>query len=109
MHPKMDEEKMEEEKMEKPEMVLEVTQEHMDAMHVVIAQLDARVVALERMCMGYDMKLEAISKFENIATEAIDTLATNTVSNFKPEAVSSPSKSTSGSIFNQLKGKRGLK
>ena len=95
------------EKMEMPEMV--ITQEHMDSMHVVIAQLDARVVALERMCMGYDMKLEAISKFENIATEAIDTLATNTVSNFKPEAVSSPSKSTSGSIFNQLKGKRGLK
>ena len=112
MNPKMDEEKMEEEKMytekmEMPEMV--ITQEHMDSMHVVIAQLDARVVALERMCMGYDMKLEAISKFENIATEAIDTLATNTVSNFKPEAVSSPSKSTSGSIFNQLKGKRGLK
>jgi ATP-dependent protease ClpP protease subunit len=107
MDEKMEEEKMYTEKMEMPEMV--ITQEHMDSMHVVIAQLDARVVALEKMCMGYDMKLEAISKFENIATEAIDTLATNTVSNFKPEAVSSPSKSVSGSIFNQLKGKRGLK
>lgn len=77
-------------------------QEAMDAMELRIKQL-------EDMIFGYESKFEALSKFENIATEAIDTLASNTVSNFKPEAriISTPVKA-SGSIFSQLKTKRGL-
>ena len=110
--PKMDEEKMEmDPEMEAyPKMVVEVTQEHMEAMHQVMADLQSRVAVLEQMCMGYDMKLEAISKFEGIATEAIDTLAKNTVSNFKPDAIVKQGVSNAGgSIFSKLKAKSGLK
>jgi len=87
-----------------------VVDNKMAEMQVVIMDLSARVAVLENICMGYDMKLEAISKFENIATEAIDTLASNTVSNFKPEAVSKTKSNPSvgGSIFSQLKAKSGL-
>ena len=91
----MDEPKMEEE-------VEEMKDEYMVA-------LEARIEALEAKLGGYESKFEALNKFENIATEAIDTLANNTVSTFKPEArvTSTPSAST-GSIFSQLKTKRGL-
>ena len=90
----------EEEMMKDPKM--EEEDEYMVA-------LEARIEALEAKLGGYESKFEALNKFENIATEAIDTLANNTVSTFKPEArvTSTPSAST-GSIFSQLKTKRGL-
>ena len=100
------EEEMIEEKMDEhlEEEVVEGDshQEAMDAMELRIKQL-------EDMIFGYESKFEALSKFENIATEAIDTLASNTVSNFKPAArvATTPVKSK-GSIFTQLKTKRGL-
>ena len=100
------EEEMIEEKMDEhlEEEVVEGDshQEAMDAMELRIKQL-------EDMIFGYESKFEALSKFENIATEAIDTLATNTVSNFKPEARVKVAPSANGSIFSQLKNKRGLK
>ena len=100
------EEEMIEEKMDEhlEEEVVEGDshQEAMDAMELRIKQL-------EDMIFGYESKFEALSKFENIATEAIDTLASNTVSNFKPEArVSTTPVKSKGSIFSQLKTKRGL-
>lgn len=110
----MDEPKMEEksEMMDEPKMeeeALEVTEDHMADMHATIEALESRIAQLESLVLGYESKFEALSKFENIATEAIDTLATNTVSTFKPaaKAVSTPTASK-GSIFNQLKNKRGL-
>lgn len=110
----MDEPKMEEEPemMDEPKMeeeALEVTEDHMAEMHATIAALESRIEQLEGLILGYDAKFEALVKFENIATEAIDTLATNTVSTFKPaaKAVSTPT-APKGSIFNQLKNKRGL-
>jgi ATP-dependent protease ClpP protease subunit len=107
----MKEEEMIEEEMAQDgsEEALEVTEDHMADMHATIEALESRIAQLEDMILGYDSKFEALSKFENIATEAIDTLASNTVSNFKPEArvATTPVKSK-GSIFSQLKTKRGL-
>ena len=95
--------------MDHDEMSLEVTDDHMKEMHDAMGAMELRIKQLEDMIFGYESKFEALSKFENIATEAIDTLASNAVSNFKPEAriISTPVKA-SGSIFSQLKTKRGL-
>ena len=135
--PKMEEPKMEEPKMEEPKMedpiavdpieepvapevpavepieevkAFEFTEEHMQAMHMQIDAMEIRIAKLEAICMGYDARFLDMSKFEDIATEAIDTLATNAVSNFKPEAVvPSPAVARGkGSIFTQLKNKRNL-
>ena len=103
-----DEEEMIEDEMIEDEAI-EVDEDHMAQMHEIIAALDVRVKELEAVVFGYEAKFEALSKFENIATEAIDTLASNTVSNFKPEArVESTPTTAKGSIFSQLKNKRGL-
>ena len=102
-----EEEMIEEEAIE--EEAIEVDEDHMAEMHAVIAAMDIRIKELEEAVFNYEAKFEALNKFENIATEAIDTLANNTVSTFKPaaKAVSAPS-GVKGSIFSQLKQKRGL-
>lgn len=113
MEPKMDghseEEKMDEPKMEEEEVMEEEVMEEEEAKDEYMIALEARIEALEAKLGEYENKFEALSKFENIATEAIDTLANNTVSTFKPaaKAVSAPS-APKGSIFAQLKSKRGL-
>ena len=95
----------EEEMMDEPKMEEEV--EEMKDEYMVA--LEARIEALEAKLGGYESKFEALNKFENIATEAIDTLANNTVSTFKPAArVTSTPSTAKGSIFSQLKTKRGL-
>jgi hypothetical protein len=112
MEPKMDghseEEMMDEPKMEEEEVMEEEEMKEYVSMDEYNS-LKERMEILEAKLGDYENKFEAISKFENIATEAIDTLASNTVSTFKPEAkaVSTPS-SANGSIFSQLKNKRGL-
>lgn len=96
----------EEEMMDEPKMEEEV--EEMKEDEYMVA-LEARIEALEAKLGEYENKFEALNKFENIATEAIDTLANNTVSTFKPEArVTSTPSASKGSIFSQLKTKRGL-
>lgn len=109
MEPKMEEEpamemepKMEEEEVMEEEEMKYVSMDEYQA-------LKERMEILEAKLGDYENKFEAISKFENIATEAIDTLASNTVSNFKPEAKAISTPTIKGSIFNQLKTKRGLK
>jgi len=100
------EEIMEEEMMDEPKM--EEGVEEMKEDEYMVA-LEARIEALEAKLGEYENKFEALNKFENIATEAIDTLANNTVSTFKPEArVTSTPSASKGSIFSQLKTKRGL-
>jgi ATP-dependent protease ClpP protease subunit len=96
----------EEEMMDEPKMEEEVEEIKEDEYMVA---LEARIEALEAKLGEYENKFEALNKFENIATEAIDTLANNTVSTFKPEArVTSTPSASKGSIFSQLKTKRGL-
>lgn len=100
----------EEEMMDEPKMEEEVIEEEMKE-YVSMDEynsLKERMEVLEAKLGDYESKFEAISKFENIATEAIDTLASNTVSNFKPEAKAVSAPTATGSIFNQLKNKRGL-
>lgn len=95
----------EEEMMDEPKM--EEVEEMKEDEYMVA--LEARIEALEAKLGEYENKFEALNKFENIATEAIDTLANNTVSTFKPEArVASTPSTAKGSIFSQLKTKRGL-
>lgn len=102
-----DEPKAEVEEGQEP---FQVTEEHMQAMHAEMAGMQERIAKLEAICMGYDARFLSMSKFEDIATEAIDTLATNAVSNFKPDAVAPKATKfePKGSIFNQLKKKRNL-
>ena len=113
MEPKMDghseEEMMDEPKMEEEEVMEEEVMEEEEAKDEYMVALEARIEALEAKLGDYENKFEALNKFESVATEAIDTLANNTVSTFKPaaKAVSAPSVQ-SGSIFSQLKAKRGL-
>ena len=100
------EEALVEEMMDEPKM--EEGVEEMKEDEYMVA-LEARIEALEAKLGEYENKFEALNKFENIATEAIDTLANNTVSTFKPEArVTSTPSASKGSIFSQLKTKRGL-
>jgi ATP-dependent protease ClpP protease subunit len=71
--------------------------------------LTNRITALEAKQLEAEGKFEAASKFEEIATKAIDTIATNTVSNFRPDASSPEAPHAKGSIFQQLKEKSGLR
>jgi ATP-dependent protease ClpP protease subunit len=112
--PKMEDPKMEDHKMEDHKMdyikAMEVSEEHMNQMHMTLQAMEQRIAKLEAICMGYDARFLDMSKFEDIATEAIDTLAMNAVSNFKPDAIT-PSIAVArgkGSIFNQQKAKRNL-
>lgn len=75
----------------------------------MIAALVARVESLEAKYMDVEAKFEARADFESVAATAIDTLAGNAVSNFKPEAKRTSEAVIKGSIFNQLKQKAGLK
>lgn len=54
-------------------------------------------------------KMEASSEFEELATKAIDALATNTTSNFVASARQKVDAAPTGSIFEQMKKKAGLK
>lgn len=65
---------------------------------------------ISKLKMQMDEKFEAMSKFEAVATEAIDTIASNLGSNFKPSARSTvkANKGPKGSIFAQMKQKAGL-
>ena len=73
--------------------------EIMDAMYKRMDEADLRIQALEE-------KLKQSGDFESLATEAIDTLARNTSSSFKPEARSikevGKTIPTSGSIFSRF-------
>jgi hypothetical protein len=109
----MDDEKMESEEVmeDEPAMEEEEVMEEEKMEYVSMDEykaLEERLAKLEAVLGDYENKFEAISKFENIATEAIDTLASNTVSTFKPEAKAVSAPSATGSIFTQLKAKRGL-
>ena len=71
-----------------------------------INALQGRVKALEEGGLITEEKLTAQSKFEALATEAIDTIAKNTVSNFAPiERTAVNIVPVAGSIFAQLKAK----
>ena len=55
-----------------------------------------------------EAKFEASGKFEDMAAEAIDKLASTTTSNFSPNAKAKAEVSKGGSIFQNLKKRRGL-
>lgn len=56
-----------------------------------------------------EAKLDEVNKFQEVAAKAIDTVASSIQSNFSPEASATAGKLIKGSIFQQLKAKRGLK
>lgn len=66
---------------------------------------------MNKLKMQMDEKFEAASKFQDIAAQAIDSIASNLGSDFKPSARAGAQSSTASakSIFSQLKEKRGLK
>jgi ATP-dependent protease ClpP protease subunit len=64
---------------------------------------------VEQMGTTNTARFEKIEQFEDVATEAIDVLATNTVTSFKPVSKTKVGEAPSGSIFSQMKQRRGLK
>ena len=93
----------------------------MEGEAVEVEEMKAKYSALEekngeleetisKLKMQMDEKFEAMSKFEAVATEAIDTIASNLGSNFKPLARNTvkANKGPKGSIFSQMKQKAGL-
>ena len=78
----------------------------MKAFEETVMALKGRIQALEDGGVVVGERLEAQSQFEALATEAIDTIAKNTVSNFAPikrtgVKVAAPQ----GSIFEQMKAR----
>lgn len=76
----------------------------------VKAEYEAKFKALEEkveaMGKATDDKFEQVSKFEDVAAKAIDTIASTTTSNFKPNAKSvADAKTPKGSIFSQARQK----
>ena len=76
----------------------------------VKAEYEAKFKALEEkveaMAKATDDKFEQVSKFEDVAAKAIDTIASTTTSNFKPNAKSvADAKTPRGSIFAQARQK----
>jgi hypothetical protein len=70
-------------------------------------QLEAKAEEAEARAKAAEAKA---SKFENLATEAIDSIFKNTSSNFTPEAKANVMTPVSrGSIFSEMKKKAGLK
>jgi ATP-dependent protease ClpP protease subunit len=70
--------------------------------------LGEQIAALSEGQAKYDSKFKQIQNFEEIASEAIDALASSTVSNFKPAAKAVVEPVQTGSIFQKLKNSRGL-
>ncbi len=114
---------------EETEMVAEETEMVAEETKMVAEEVDMKETEMykmfEEMMNTYktemNSKFEAINakisdsnlkseKFESLVTEAVDSIATSTASNFVPGGSKANSKNqTSGSLFTQLKQKRGLK
>ena len=80
-----------------------------------MAKLEARFEALEKEAAEAKAKVAKLeanakeqAKFEALATQAIDVIATNTSSSFKPDAKSVVKPGMAGSIFSQMKERAGL-
>lgn len=86
---------VEEEKVPKEEMVSKASYD----------ALEARFDALDRKIENQAIESK---KFEALAAEAIDTIAGNSVSGFRPDAKSTAVQTASGSIFTKMKVKAGL-
>jgi len=114
---------------EETEMVAEETEMVAEETEMVAEEVDMKETEMykmfEEMMNAYktemNSKFEAINakisegsvkseKFEALVTEAVDSIATSTASNFVPGGSKSDQKNqASGSLFTQLKQKRGLK
>lgn len=86
------------EEMEAKEKGLEAKVEELEAKN---KELEAKFVSLEE-------KMAKVNEFEETAAKAIDTIASSVTSNFSPEAKATVGQKPKGSIFQQLKQKRGL-
>lgn len=70
--------------------------------------LENRIKTLEKEQANTLKKFENASKFEALATKAIDQIASNVSSSFKPDARAAAEIVSGGSIFKRLKEERGL-
>lgn len=98
-----------------PEAVVEAPLEakkdlDMEALLNRINKLEARAESAEKKVEEAEAKLENSSKFEDLATKAIDGIYQNTSSSFKPEAKggSNAIDNVGGSLFSKAKAKAGL-
>lgn len=79
----------------------------------IAAEYENKISTLEKemkeLKTDFANKFEEVSKFEKVAAKAIDSIAENTMSRFKPEAkISAEATQGGGSIFQNLKRKAGL-
>jgi len=79
-----------------------------DPMTMILNKLTALGDEVAKLSQNYSQivaKQGESQKFEELASEAIDMLAKNTVSNFKPAARAGVEEAPKGSIFQQMKAK----
>lgn len=102
-----------EQPMEEPIEVPVIPQEEMNAEILKqFSKLESRIEELEKerkeILSKFESRFIALEKFEDKAGETLEVLAGKTVSNFKPKAKVVIGSSPKGSIFQNLKKKRGL-
>lgn len=83
--------------------------EKLAEMELRISVLEKKVTEIEGVYGEVDKKMTNAAKFEELATEAIDMIASNSVSGFAPSAKAKVEAAPTGSIFTQMKAKAGLK
>lgn len=79
-----------------------------DPMTMILNKITALGEEVAKLSKDYSQVVEKqgeSQKFEELASEAIDMLAKNTVSNFKPAARAGVEETPKGSIFQQMKAK----
>jgi len=83
--------------------IAEIEKEKME----ILERFNALAIQVEKL----EAKAKDISQFEEVATEAIESIAKNTSSNFQPEAKSAAKHNVNAglSIFQRMKAERGLK
>ena len=104
------EEKTEEKMMGTEEKMVDTEEKMMDPYESKWAAFEERMTKLEARAQALDNELEKSKKFEDVATDAIDSIYKNTSSSFSPEAKATIEASApKGSLFTQMKHKAGLK
>lgn len=85
----------------------------LEALEIKNKELEAKLGEIENKldteAKDIEDKLEKVNQFQEVAAEAIDTVASNMQSNFQPKPKAKASKAYgTGSIFQQMKAKAGL-
>ncbi len=85
-----------------------VSKEDFDKLVLIVADLQKQVDTLKGTSETQAKSIQEGDEFQELAIKAIDAIASGSVSNFSPSAKGKVKEAPKGSIFQQLKNKRGL-